>query len=79
MTAWNKDSRFWLVGPVNVFLVLLIGVGVLLWRDTYTAQALHMIGLVVVTFLGGAGLKSGVDEYRKPRTNGPTPQELEEK
>ena len=64
---WHKDSRFWLVAPIIVILVLLIGTGVLLWRDAYAAEALSMMSLTVVTFLGGAGLKSGVDEYRKPR------------
>ena len=66
---WHRGSRFWLVGPALVFLVLLIGVGVLLWRDTYSAEALKMIGTVMAVFLGGAGVKSGVDEYRKPRTD----------
>lgn len=77
--AWHKNSRFWLVAPVIVILVLLIGTGVLLWRDTHSAEALQMIGMVVAVFLGGAGVKSGVDEYRKPRTEILSPQELEEK
>lgn len=65
--TWHKDSRFWRAGTMVVLLVLLIGTGVLLWRDTYSAEALQMIGMVVGIFLGGAGVKSGVDEYKKPR------------
>jgi len=64
---WHKGSRFWVVGTLIVCLVLLIGTGVLFWREAYSAEAMSMIGWVVVTFLGGAGAKSGVNSYRANR------------
>lgn len=63
--SWHKDSRYWKVGGPIVCACLVIGSAVIVWRPTYTAEALQFMGMVVAIFLAGAGAKSTVDQMNK--------------
>lgn len=73
--AWHKGSRYWRYGTLLVLVVQTIGVGVIIWRATFTGEALTMIGTVTAAFVVGAGAKSTVDQYRRPEAQQPYPPE----
>ena len=75
--GWHKGSRYWRYGALLVLVVQSIGVGVIIWRATFTGEALTMIGTVTAAFVIGAGAKSTVDQYRRNGRDRPFP-ELEE-
>ena len=64
---WHKGSRYWRIGAPLVVAVILLAGAVLWWRPEYGAEALEMMGLVMAVFLGGAGAKTAVGEYNRPR------------
>jgi len=72
MNAWHKGSRYWRYGTPLVLMVHAIGTAVIIWRSTFTAEALVMIGTVTAAFLVGAGAKSTVDQLNS-RRNGDRP------
>ena len=66
-SAWHKGSRYWRWGFILVILVQAIGVGVIIWRQEFTGEALTMVGTVVAAFLVGAGAKTAMGEYNRPK------------